>query len=163
MNTVLKVGDVQTIELSNVSPETADKPFRVVVKYSIDNTQRTFVERAFSFIAVNDEELGIYSHLVNNLADEEVQPSPEEPSTEQDQPTTEPEEPTTEQDEPTTEAPTQTPDSGESTTGNGEITENPVIPNTDDVMSGMTLTAIVICSMILVASGIILRKRKIKE
>ncbi len=156
MNTVLKVGDVQTIELSNVSPETADKPFRVVVKYSIDNTQRTFVERAFSFIAVSDEELGIYSHLINNLVEEEVQPSPEEP-------TTEPEEPTTEQDEPTTEAPTQTPDSGESTTGNGEITEKPVIPNTDDVMSGMILTAIVICSMILVASGIILRKRKIKE
>ncbi len=156
LNTVLKVGDEHRIELSNVSPETADKPFKVIVKYSIDNTQHTFVERTFSFTAISDEDLKIFSHLASNLVDEEVQPSPEESTTQQD-------ETATEKDEPTTDAPKQEPGTDEPTTENGELATNPDIPNTDSKLSGVTLFAIVVCSISLVMIGTILKKRRIKE
>lgn len=82
LNTVLQVGEEYVIDIENVSPETADKPFKVSVTYIIDNAMHTFVTKDFSFIAVSDENMEIYSHLARNAVNEDVEPSPEEPTTE---------------------------------------------------------------------------------
>ena len=156
LNTILNVGDEYRIELSNVSPETADKPFKIVVKYSIGNTQHTFVTREFSFIAITDEELDIYTHLANITPDEDVPPSEEESVTDKDEPTTEQENPSIEQEEPTTEK-------DEPTTEEGELVTDTDIPDTDSDMPNVTAFAVVVCGVLLVMTGIIFRKRKIKE
>lgn len=156
LNTVLKVDEEYGIEISNISPGTADKPFKVVVKYSIDNTQHTFVTKEFSFIAISDEEMEIYTHLASTMLEEELPPSTEEPSTEKDETTTEPEKPSTESEEPSTEK-------DEPTTEEGELVTDVDIPDTDSNVSTTTVFALVVSSIILVMAVAILKKRKIKE
>lgn len=141
-NTVLQVGEKLIISLSNVSPETADTPFKVVVKYSIDNAQHTFVVKEFSFLAMSDEEMERYTHLAKAIDEEEPAPSPEKP-TDKDEPTTEkpvPEEPPTEEDKkPVTDV---------------------EIPNTSSKQPVAIGVAVAVCGLSAVMAGTVLKKKK---
>ncbi len=156
INTVLQVDEKYVIDISNVSPETASKPFTVSVKYIIDNTQHTIATKEFSFIAMSDEDMALYPHIAKENIGEEVLPAPEIP-VEPEEPTTEPvEEPT----KPVTpENPTYEP--------TPEEDKKPVtdveIPNTsanEPTAIGMTA---VICGLAVVATGVALKKKKKDE
>lgn len=108
-DTVLKVGEKYVIDITDVSLESAEKPFTVSVTCLIDNTMHTFAVKEFNFIAMNDEEMKIYSHLAKQVDDTEDEPTTEAP--------VEPEKPSVKPDEPSYEI--------------GDIVTDVVIPNTD--------------------------------
>ncbi len=151
MNTVLQVGEKYVIDIDNISPETADKPFKVAVTYIIDNTMHTFVTKEFSFIAMSDENMEIYSHLVKNTVGEDVEPAPEE--------TVKPEEPTTQ--EPETEA---KPDSEKpvvdepATEDKKEPVTDVEIPNTDGFQTKSIVTALAVCGVALATTVVVKKK-----
>ncbi len=121
INTVLQPGESTAVEISDVSPENADKPFKVFAKYSIDNAQHTFVIKEFAFTAISDEDLEIYSHLIKS-ADEEL-------------PATKPEKP--ENNNPVTDMPENSETEKPSTEpGKNQVTDV-VIPNTDAINPGV--------------------------
>ena len=70
MDTVLQVGEKYVIDISDVSLESAEKPFTVAVTCLIDNTMHTLAVKEFDFIAMSDDEMKIYSQffrLIENL------------------------------------------------------------------------------------------------
>ena len=89
-NTVLQVGEKYVIDITDISLESAEKPFTVAVTCLIDNTMHTFAVKEFDFIAMSDENMEIYSHLAKNNDVEDAEPAPEETITEVPE-TTEPE------------------------------------------------------------------------
>ncbi|MBQ8766784.1 MAG: hypothetical protein IJZ16_08260 [Clostridia bacterium] len=150
INTVLQVGEKYVIDVNNVSPETADKPFKVAVTYIIDNTQHTIATKEFSFIAMSDENMEIYSHLVKKTVNEEVLPAPEE--------TVKPEE-TTESTE--TEISTEKPVVDETTTEeNKEIITDVEIPDTDSFQPKSVVIALAVCGVALTTSVVMLKKKE---
>lgn len=152
INTVLQVDEKYVIDISNVSPETADKPFTVAVTYIIDNTQHTIAKKEFSFIAMSDENMEIYSHLAKNTVDEDAEPAPEE--------TVKPEEPTqdTEQE---TKPEAEKPVIDETTTEeNKEIITDVEIPDTDCVQPNSVVIALAVCGVALITSAVVLRKKE---
>lgn len=153
INTVLQVNEKYVIDLNNVSPETADKPFKVIVTYLIDNTMHTIASKEFSFIAISDEDMKTYSHLVKQI-EEEVMPSPELPS-QSEEPTQKPElqEPETE-----TEKPVTVPD--EPTTEDNEIITDVEIPDTNSPKSHSVVIALAVCGAILTTTAVVLKKKE---
>ncbi len=156
INTVLQVDEEYVIDISNVSPETASKPFTVSVKYIIDNTQHTIATKEFSFIAMSDEALEIYPHLAKNVVDEDELPAPEPP--------VEPEIP----DEPTTEEPTEKPTEPEtpvepSTEENKDNATDVEIPNTSAKEPIAIGVCAVICGFAVLSTGALIKKRKDDE
>lgn len=132
IDTVLQVGEKYVMDISDISPETADKPFTVSVSYIIDNTMHTIATRDFSFIAMSDEDMNIYSHLAKKTVNDEEKPAPEE--------TVKPEEPPQ---EPETEKP------AEPLTPVEPETDKPVtdvqVPNTDSDTVYLVLPVVAIC------------------
>lgn len=155
MNTVLGVDEKYVIDIENISPETADKPFTVAVTYLIDNTMHTFATKDFSFIAVSDETLEIYPHLGRCVEKEDVEPAPEEPIVPEEpseEPSTQPEpdEPETEKpvvDEPVTE-------------DEKEPITDVEIPNTDSVRTGSVAVAFAMCGAALTITVVGFRKKE---
>ena len=94
-NLVLNVGESVSIGIDSASIEDAEKPFKVVVKYTIDNAMHTTAIKEFSFIAMTDDEMNQYAHIgiIKNEDSAPVEPLPPQ----EDEPTTSvPEEPETE-------------------------------------------------------------------
>ncbi len=151
MNTVLQVGEKYVIDIENISPETADKPFKVAVTYIIDNTMKTFVTKEFSFIAMSDENMEIYSHLAKNNDVEGVEPAPEETITEVPE-TTEPET----EEQPTPEKPVV----DESTTEENDIVADVEIPNTDSFQPTSVVMALAVCGIALATTTVVLKKKE---
>ena len=150
MNTVLQVGEKYVIDIENISPETADKPFKVAVTYIIDNTMKTFVTKEFSFIAISDENMEIYSHLAKNNDVEDAEPAPEETTTEVPE-TTEPE-----TEEPTPEKPVV----DESATEENDTVADVEIPNTDSFQPTSVVMALAVCGIALVTTTVVLKKKE---
>ncbi len=152
MNTVLQVGEKYVIDIDNISPENADKPFKVAVTYIIDNTMKTFVTKEFSFIAMSDENMEIYSHLAKTIVNEDVEPAPEESTTESPE-TTEPET----EEQPTPEKPvvdeTVTEEEKEAVT-------DVEIPNTDSFNPKSVVVALAVCGVALGTTAVILKKKE---
>ena len=152
MNTVLQVGEKYVIDIDNISPENADKPFKVAVTYIIDNTMKTFVTKEFSFIAMSDENMEIYSHLAKNNDVETPEPAPDEIVSEVPE-TTEPET----EEQPTPEKPvvdeTVTEEEKEAVT-------DVEIPNTDSFNPKSVVVALVTCGVALGTTAVILRKKE---
>lgn len=148
MNTVLQVGEKYIIDIDNISPETADKPFKVAVTYIIDNTMKTFVTKEFSFIAMSDENMEIYSHLAKGTVNEDVEPAPEE--------TVKPEEPTVEK-----ETETQKPvvDESETEKENDAITDVE-IPDTDGFKANSVVAALAVCGAALMTTAVVIKKKE---
>jgi hypothetical protein len=148
MNTVLQVGGKYIIDIDNISPETADKPFKVAVTYIIDNTMKTFVTKEFSFIAMSDENMEIYSHLAKGTVNEDVEPAPEE--------TVKPEEPTVEN-----ETETQKPvvDESETEKENDAITDVE-IPDTDGFKANSVVAALAVCGAALMTTAVVIKKKE---
>ena len=146
-NLVLNVGESVTIGVNSVSSENAEKPFKVIVKYTIDNDMHTTAFKAFSFISLSDEDIKQYTHLAKNKADD---PIPEEPMPPQkDEPTIEtPQEPETEI---TTQPETSTKPETNSPTTDVEV------PNTDSNVMIWSLPFVAICFISLMC---IIRLRK---
>lgn len=97
MDTVLKVGEKYTIDITDTALESADKPFTVAVTYMIDNTMHTFAVKEFKFLAISDEEMKLYTHLAKQVDDAEDEPTteaPVEPEKPTDKPIVKPDEPT---------------------------------------------------------------------
>ena len=152
VNTVLQVGEKYVIDISNVSPETADKPFTVAVTYIIDNTQHTIATKEFSFIAVSDENMEIYSHLAKKTVNEEILPAPEE--------TVKPEEPT-QGTETETESSTEKPVADEPATDeNKDVITDVEIPDTDGVQTKAVVVALAVCGAALAATAVVLKKKE---
>ncbi len=152
MNTVLHVGEKYVIDIENISPETADKPFKVAVTYIIDNTMKTFVTKEFSFIAMSDENMEIYSHLAKKTGGEDVEPAPEE--------TIKHEEPTYE-DETETKPTPEKPVVNETTTEENKDTINDVeIPNTDGFKANSVVVALAVCGVALATTAVVLKKKE---
>ncbi len=152
IDTVLQVGENYVMDISNVSPETADKPFTVSVSYIIDNTMKTIATREFSFVAVSDEMMEAYPHLAKTVVNDDVEPSPEETITEAPE-TTEPETET----KPNPEKPVV----DENTT---EEEKEPVtdveIPDTDSFQSNSVVVALAVCGVALATTAVALKKKK---
>jgi hypothetical protein len=152
MNTVLQVGEKYVIDIENISPETADKPFKVAVTYIIDNTMKTFVTKEFSFIAMSDENMEIYSHLAKNNDVEIPEPAPDETVSEAPE-TTEPET----EEQPTPEKPvvdeTVTEEEKEAVT-------DVEIPNTDSFNPKSVVVALAVCGVALGTTAVILKKKE---
>ena len=95
-DTVLQVGEKYVIDITDVALESAEKPFTVAVTCLIDNTMHTFAVKEFDFIAMNDEEMKLYSHLtksVDNTEDEPITETPVEPEKPTENPSVKPDEP----------------------------------------------------------------------
>ncbi len=112
-DTVLQIGEKYVIDITDVALESAEKPFTVAVTCLIDNTMHTFAVKEFDFIAMNDEEMKLYSHLVKDVDNTEDEPTTETP-VEPEKPT---ENPSVKPDEPSYEI--------------GDTVTDVVIPNTD--------------------------------
>lgn len=151
MNTVLQVGEKYVIDIENISPETADKPFKVAVTYIIDNTMKTFVTKEFSFIAMSDENMEIYSHLAKNNDVEDAEPAPEETITEVPE-TTEPET----EEQPTPEKPVV----DESTTEENDTVADVEIPNTDSFQPTSVVMALAVCGVALATTAVVIKKKE---
>jgi hypothetical protein len=151
MDTVLQVGEKYVINIDNISPETADKPFKVAVTYIIDNAMHTFVTKEFSFIAMSDENMEIYSHLAKKTVDEEVELAPEE--------TVKPEEPTYEA-ETETKPETQKPVVNETTTEEKETITDVEILNTDGFQANSVVVALVACGVAFATTTVVLKKKE---
>ena len=147
MNTVLQVGGKYVINIENVSPENADKPFKVAVTYIIDNTMKTFVTRDFSFIAMSDENMEIYSHLAKDTVNEDVEAAPEE--------TVKPEEPTIE-----IETETQKPVDEPITEEESEIITDVEIPDTDGLKTNSVVVALAVCGVALMTTAVVFKKKE---
>ncbi len=161
INAVIDVSEKYIVEINNVSHETADKPFEIVVSYMIENTTHTIAVKEFSFTAISDDELVMYPHLARKVVNEDVEPSLEETTTETP---VQPEKPTEqpEKEEQETEKPTIKPD--EPTTEN--IDENYItdveIPDTDSVNMTSVIVAFAVCGITLGTTAIVVKKKKIK-
>ncbi len=153
IDTVLQVGEKYVMDVSNISPETADKPFTVSVSYIIDNTMKTIATREFKFIAVSDEMMEEYPHLAKNTVDEDVKPAPEE--------TVKPEEPTTQVPETEAKPDTEKPVVDENTT---EEEKEPVtdveIPDTDALQTKSVVTALAVCGVALATTTVVIKKKE---
>ncbi len=112
MDTVLRVGEKYVIDISDVSLESAEKPFTVAVTCLIDNTMHTLAVKEFDFIAMSDDEMKIYSHLAKQM--DVTGDTPTETPVEPEKPT---ENPSVKPDEPSYEI--------------GDVVTDVVIPNTD--------------------------------
>lgn len=152
MNTVLQVGEKYVIDIENISPETADKPFKVAVTYIIDNTMKTFVTKEFSFIAMSDENMEIYSHLAKKNDVENVEPAPEETITEAPEST----EPETEE-QPIPEKPAV---DDSVTEEEDETVADAQIPNTDSFQPTSVITALAVCGAALAGTAVVLKKKE---
>ncbi len=86
--TVLQVGEKYIIDISDVSLESAEKPFTVEVTCLIDNTMHTSAVKKFDFIAMSDEKMKVYSHLAKQVDDTEDETT-DKPDVKPDEPTTE--------------------------------------------------------------------------
>ncbi len=95
MDTVLQVGEKYVIDISDVSLESAEKPFTVAVTCLIDNTMHTLAVKEFDFIAMSDDEMKIYSHLAKQMDVTEDTPTetPVEPEKPMENPSVKPDEP----------------------------------------------------------------------
>ncbi len=134
-NLVLNAGESVTIGFDSTSFESAEKPFKVVVKYTIDNEMHTTACKEFSFTTLSDEDMKQYTHLAKNKADEPVPEEPVPPPS--DEPTTEiPQEPETEK-------PTQpeTPTNPETDTPITDVE----VPNTDSNIAVWSVPVVVVC------------------
>ena len=148
MNTVLQVGEKYVIDIDNISPETADKPFKVAVTYIIDNTMKTFVTKEFSFIAMSDENMEIYSHLAKGTVNEDVEPAPEE--------TVKPEEPIVEN-----ETETQMPVVDEPVTEKeNDVITDVEIPDTDGFKANSVVVALAVCGVALMTTTVVIKKKE---
>ncbi len=153
----LDVGESISLNLSEISPESAETPFKVIVKYSLDNTQKTYVEKVFDFTGMSDEEMKLYPHLAKKIIDDEIFPTPEVP-TESNEPETE--EPIKPQ-EPETEINTEKPSVDEPTTGESKEPVTDVeIPNTDSLPIRSVAIALGVCGVALVTTTVILKKKE---
>ena len=96
MDTVLQVGEKYVIDISDVSLESAEKPFTVAVTCLIDNTMHTLAIKEFDFIAMSDDEMKIYSHLAKQMdvTGDTPTETPVEPEKPTDKPIVKPDEPT---------------------------------------------------------------------
>lgn len=161
INAVIDVSEKYIVKINNVSPETANKPFEIVVSYMIENTTHTIAVKEFSFTAISDDELVMYPHLARKVVNEDVEPSPEETTTETP---VQPEKPTEqpEKEEQETEKPTIKPD--EPTTEN--IDENYItdveIPDTDSVKMPSVIVAFAVCGIALGTTAVVVKKKKNK-
>lgn len=152
IDTVLQVGEKYVMDISNATPETADKPFTVSVSYIIDNTMKTVATREFSFIAVSDEMMEAYPHLAKTVVNEDIEPETEEPTTEAPEVT-----------EPETEAkPTpEKPDVDETVTEEKTETVTDVeIPNTDGFQPNSVVIALAVCGVALGATAVVVKKKE---
>lgn len=153
IDTVLQVGEKYVMDISNATPETADKPFTVSVSYIIDNTMKTVATREFKFIAVSDEMMEEYPHLAKNTVVEDVEPAPEE--------TVKPEEPTTQEPETEAKPDTEKPVIDEPTT---EEEKEPVtdveIPDTDALQTKSVVTAVAVCGIALATTSVVIKKKE---
>ena len=132
-NLVLNVGESVSIGID--SHQDAEKTFKIIVKYTIDNSMHTTVCKEFGFVSLSDEDIKQYPHLGKNKADEST---PEEPMPPQnDEPTIEPPQ------EPETENPTQ-PETSTKPETNAPITDVEV-PNTDSNAMIWFLPVTMIC------------------
>jgi hypothetical protein len=86
--TVLQVGEKYVIDISDISLESAEKPFTVEVTCLIDNTMHTLAVKEFDFIAMSDEEMKLYPHLAKQVDNTEDKPT-DKPDVKPDEPTTE--------------------------------------------------------------------------
>lgn len=151
VNTVLQVNEKYIINLSDVSPENADKPFSVVVKYFVDGSLHTFAVKEFSFIAMSDEEMKLYSHLTKKTENTEDEPSTEVP--------VEPEEPTEKPDEDKPEKPVTKPDEPTTEKEENNIVTDVEIPNTDSYHTPSIIMALAACGFAITSTAVILRKK----
>ncbi len=151
-NTVLDVGEKITVDVSNISPETANKPFQIVVKFYLEDNPNTYSEKIFNFVAMSDEEMEKYPHLAVVGEGEKPVPSPDEkpvpsPDEKPTVPAT-PEEPTT-PDEPSTD--------------NNDVSTDVNIPNTTTKQPIAVGVASVICGFAVLSTGVLLKKKKENE
>ena len=145
IDTVLQVGEKYVMDISDISPETADKPFTVKVSYIIDNTMHTIATREFGFIAMSDADMKTYSHLAKNTVADEEKPAPEE--------IIKPEAPSQEPEKESSTEP-QAPQEPE--------TEKPVtdvqVPNTDSNTVFVVIPIVAICFTALICIAILRKK-----
>ena len=99
-NLVLNVGESVSVGIDSTSVEDAETPFKVVVKYTIDNSIHTTAVKEFCFTAMTDDEMSQYARLgkikIDDIAPEvPLPPQEDEPTTEvpQDPETETPSEP----------------------------------------------------------------------
>lgn len=152
IDTVLQVGEKYVMDISNATPETADKPFTVSVSYIIDNTMKTVATREFKFIAVSDEMMEEYPHLAKTVVNEDVEPEIEEPTTEAPEVT----EPETEA-KPTPEKPVIDETVTEEKT---EAVTDVEIPNTDSFQPNSVVTVISVCGVALATTSVVIKKKE---
>ena len=152
IDTVLQVGEKYVMDISNATPETADKPFTVSVSYIIDNTMKTVATREFSFIAVSDEMMEEYPHLAKTVVNEDVEPEIEKPTTEVPEVT----EPETEA-KPTPEKPVIDETVTEEKT---EAVTDVEIPNTDSFQPNSVVTVILVCGVALATTSVVIKKKE---
>ncbi len=150
-NLVLNVGEPVSIGIDSTSIEETETPFKVVVKYTIDNSMHTTAVKEFCFTAMTDDEMSQYAHLGMTKIDEII---PEEPLPPQE------DEPITENPEkPETETPTEPekPTEPEADSPNQDLND----PNTDAIPMFSVCFAVVVCFVSL--QCIVKLRRKINE
>ena len=147
-NLVLNVGDSASVKINDSTIKDFGAPFKVVVKYTINNDMYTTVCKEFGFTGMSDEMMSQYNHLTKNKTDEPTPPEIDEPIVDT------PNEPETET--PTEpEKPTQPQSPAEPET-NEPITDVDV-PNTDTDVMFFVAPVIAVC---LVSLMCIVRLRK---
>ncbi len=142
--TVVK-GKTVTIKATNNDFANAGTPFAVNVRYSIMNTQLTYVDEVIYFTPLTNAQVNKYEYLIDDgveLPNPNEEPTTNAPST----------------DEPSTDAPTTNEPSSDETTNDttgGTNTENVTgdIPNTN--INAVKSTAPIVAAVALVGAGVI--------
>ncbi len=154
-------GKTATIKVVNNDFANAETPFTVNIKYSIMNTQMTYVDAAVSFTPLTNAQVNKYEYLID---DGIKLPNPYEEPTTNMPPADEPSSDVPSTDTPSTDLPSTNEPSTDGTTG-GADTENVTgdIPNTNAPKSTFAIVAAAALVAIAGASTGVVIKRKREE
>lgn len=154
----VKQGETVTVKAVNNDFENAETPFAVNVKYSIMNTQLTYVDEVISFTPLSDEQVYMYAYMLDDgveLPDVEepvVTPTPDEPV---------PDEPTP--DTPPSEEQPDTPTSDESADNDNKDNTMEEIPNTAVKLTKMTAEIVISAALVGITGasvGIVIKRKR---
>lgn len=159
--TVVK-GNTVTIKATNNDFASAETPFAVNVRYSIMNTQLTYVDEVINFTPLTNAQVHKYEYLIDDgveLPSEKDEPVTNTPAT--DNSTT---------DEPSTDAPSADAPSTENTTGatsGGTSTENVTgdIPNTNSATKSAApiIAAAALVGISGISAGVVIKRKRDEE
>lgn len=158
--TVVK-GNTVAIKTTNNDFASAETPFAVNVRYSIRNTQLTYVDEAINFTPLTNAQVHKYEYLIDDGV--ELPSEDDEPST--DNPTNEPSTDGPSTDAPNTDEPS-TDGATDGTTG-GTITENVTgdIPNTNrsPKSAAPIIAAAALVGIAGISAGVVIKKKYDEE